>query len=79
MSDYRRWLVPQIEQLEQPVDLVGHDGGGAPTVNVAMTRPDLLRGCCCDAIGAFDPDDVWHGLGQTWQTAGEGEAWVERS
>lgn len=74
--DYRDWLIAELERIERPVDLVGHDWGGGHTVNVAMTRPDLLRSWCSDAIGVFDPDYVWHELAQTWQTTGEGEAWV---
>lgn len=74
--DYRDWLVAELEGIGRPVDLVGHDWGGGHTVNVAMTRPDLLRGWCSDAIGVFDPDYVWHDLAQTWQRAGEGEASV---
>jgi pimeloyl-ACP methyl ester carboxylesterase len=64
---YRDWLVAELEALGGPVDLVGHDWGGAHVVNVAMTRPDLLRSWATDAIGAFDPDYVWHELAQRWQ------------
>ena len=42
-------------------------------MNVAMTRPDLLRSWCTDVIGVYDPDYVWHDLAQLWQTAGDGE------
>ena len=74
--DYRDWLIAELEGIDGPVDLVGHDWGGGHTVNVAMTRPDLLRSWCSDAVGAFDPDYVWHELGQIWQTAGKGEVWI---
>lgn len=74
--DYREWLIGELERFERPVDLVGHDWGGGHTVNVAMTRPDLLRSWCSDAIGVFDPDYVWHEFAQIWQTTGAGEAWV---
>ena len=33
------------------MDLVGHDWGGVHVVNVAMSRPDLLRSWCTDVIG----------------------------
>jgi hypothetical protein len=42
-------------------------------VNVAMSRPDLLRSWCTDVIGIYDPDYVWHDLAQVLQTPGEGE------
>lgn len=74
--DYREWLTAALERIERPIDLVGHDWGGGHTVNVAMTRPDLIRSWCSDVIGVFDRDYVWHELAQTWQTAGEGGAWV---
>lgn len=74
--DYRDWLIGELERIDGPVDLVGHDWGGGHTMNVAMTRPDLLRSWCSDAIGVFDPGYVWHELAQIWQTAIAGEAWI---
>lgn len=76
--DYRDWLIAELELIGQPVDLVGHDWGGGHTMNVAMTRPDLLRSWGSDAIGVFDPEYVWHELAQTWQTTEEGDAWIAR-
>jgi pimeloyl-ACP methyl ester carboxylesterase len=76
--DYRDWLIAELERIDGPVDLVGHDWGGGHTVNVAMARPDLIRSWCSDAIGVFDPDYVWHDLARIWQTDGEGEAWIAR-
>lgn len=73
MQDYHGWLVAELEAFEEPVDLVGHDWGGAHVVGVAMTRPDLLRSWVTDAIGIFDPGYVWHDLAHIWQTPGEGE------
>src|SRR5215218_4748035 len=73
MPEYRDWLVGELERIGEPVDLVGHDWGGAHVVNVAMTRPDLLRSWVSDAIGAFDADYVWHDLAQAWQQPGVGE------
>ena len=73
VQEYRRWLVAELESFEQPVDLVGHDWGGAHVVNVAMTRPDLVRSWVCDVIGLFDQDYRWHDLGQVWATPGAGE------
>ena len=50
----------------------GHDWGGGHALNVAMTRPDLLRTWVSDLLGCFDPDYVWHPLAQGWQTPGGG-------
>ena len=74
---YADWLVGRIEALGRPVHLVGHDWGGALTIRVAETRPDLLVSWASDALGLCHPDYVWHDLAQVWQTPGEGEAAVE--
>jgi len=76
LEEYRRWLVGELESIGEPVDLVGHDWGGGHAVNVAMTRPDLLRSWCTDVLGVFEPEYVWHDLAQGWQTPGTGEAVV---
>jgi len=74
---YRDWLEHELEVIDEPVDLVGHDWGGGHVVNVVMHRPELVRSWATDAIGLFDPDYVWHELAQVWQTPGEGEQLVE--
>lgn len=73
---YRDWLVGELERLDGPVDLVGHDWGGAHVVRVAMDRPDLLRSWVSDALALYQPDYVWHDLAVTWQTPGAGERQV---
>jgi pimeloyl-ACP methyl ester carboxylesterase len=78
VAEYRDWLVSELERVGRPVHLVGHDWGGGHVVNVAMTRPDLLRIWCSDVVGIFDPDYVWHELAQGWQSPEEGEAAVAR-
>ena len=75
---YRDWLIAELERFDGPVDLVGHDWGGGHAVNLAMTRPDLLRSWVSDILGAFDPEYVWHPLAQIWQTPERGEAAVAR-
>ncbi|MGI5127491.1 alpha/beta fold hydrolase [Pseudonocardia sp. CA-107938] len=77
VEEYRSWLVAELEALGESVDLVGHDFGAAHVVNVAMTRPDLLRTWAADVVGWFDPGYVWHPLAQVWQTPGDGEASVD--
>src|SRR6201991_1250238 len=77
IGEYRDWLVAELERVGRPVHLVGHDWGGLHVVNVAMSRPDLLRSWCSDAIGALHPDYAWHELAQLWQTPGGGEAWID--
>ena len=74
---YRDWLEGELERVDGPIDLVGHDWGGGHVVNVAMHRPDLLLSWTSDVVGMFDPDHVWHDLAQVWQTAGDGEQLVD--
>jgi len=76
VEEYRRWLVGELEAIGEPVDLVGHDWGGGHAVNVATTRPDLVRSWVSDLLGCFDPEYVWHPLAQGWQTPGKGEEMV---
>lgn len=74
---YRDWLEAELERIEPPIDLVGHDWGGGHVVNAVMHRPELVRSWVSDVVGLFDADYVWHDFAQTWQTPGEGEELVE--
>jgi pimeloyl-ACP methyl ester carboxylesterase len=73
---YRDWLVDELEGIDQPVDLVGHDWGGCHVVNAVMQRPDLVRSWVTDVIGLFDPDYVWHDAAKGFQTPEVGEQLV---
>ncbi|MFK0120852.1 alpha/beta fold hydrolase [Streptomyces sp. NPDC090994] len=75
--DYRDWLIDELSRFEAPVDLVGHDFGGGYVLEVAMTRPDLLRSWVSDTIGGYEPDFTWHEIAKLWQTPGDGERHVE--
>lgn len=75
--DYRDWLEAELERIEPPIDLVGHDWGGGHVVNAVMHRPELVRSWASDVVGLFDPDYVWHDFAQKWQTPGEGEELVD--
>ena len=77
VDGYRDWLIARLEQFGQPVDLVGHDWGGAHVVHVAMRRPDLIRSWASDALGVYAPDYVWHPRAQVWQQKGPGEESVK--
>jgi pimeloyl-ACP methyl ester carboxylesterase len=76
-DEYRQWLIDAVEQIDGPVDLVGHDWGGAHVVRLASARPDLVRSWAIDGAGLLDPEYVWHDLAQLWQRPGEGEALAE--
>jgi pimeloyl-ACP methyl ester carboxylesterase len=70
---YAAWLVAELERIDRPIDLVGHDWGGGHVFRVAMSRPDLIRSWVSDIAGCFEPDYVWHDNAKTWQTPGAGE------
>jgi pimeloyl-ACP methyl ester carboxylesterase len=77
-DDYLCWLITELEQIDGPIDLVGHDWGGSHVQRVAGTRPDLIRSWCNDVAGGTDPTYVWHDLAQVWQTPGDGELAVDQ-
>jgi pimeloyl-ACP methyl ester carboxylesterase len=77
-DEYVAWLAAELEAIEGPIDLVGHDWGGGHVMRLVNTRPELVRSWTTDIAGAFDPDYVWHDFAQTWQTPGTGEAAVEQ-
>lgn len=74
---YREWLITELESFDGPVDVVGHDWGGAHVMATAMVRPDLLRSWASDVPGLFDVDYVWHPLAQQWQQPGVGESAID--
>jgi pimeloyl-ACP methyl ester carboxylesterase len=76
-DEYVAWLIGQVEALDGPIDLVGHDWGGGHVERLAASRPDLIRSWVTDIAGTADPDYVWHDMAQIWQKPGEGEAFVE--
>jgi pimeloyl-ACP methyl ester carboxylesterase len=76
MDGYRDWLIGELEAIDQPIDLLGHDWGGGHVLNVAMVRPELVRTWASDVPGVFDPEYVWHDLAQQWQTPEVGETVV---
>jgi pimeloyl-ACP methyl ester carboxylesterase len=73
---YRDWLIDELDRIDEPVDLVGHDWGGCHVVNAVMDRPELVRSWASDVIGLFDRDYVWHDMAQGFQTPETGEQLV---
>ena len=73
-DEYVAWLAAELEAIEGPVDLVGHDWGGAHVMRLVAARPELVRSWATDVAGVFDPEYVWHDHAQVWQTPGAGEA-----
>jgi pimeloyl-ACP methyl ester carboxylesterase len=74
-DEYLAWLVDELERLDGPIDLIGHDWGGGHVMRLAIERPDLIRSWCIDIAGCFNHDYVWHDAAQGWQSP-DGEAIV---
>ncbi len=69
---YADWLVAELEALDAPRDLVGHDWGAILVLRAASLRPDLVR-CWVAGDGPIDSRYVWHETAQVWQTPEAGE------
>ncbi len=78
MDDYAAWLIEQVEAIDGPVDLVGHDWGGGFTLRLVSLRPDLVRSWVLDAAGLADVEFEWHDFAKVWQTPEQGEAFWEQ-
>ncbi|MEO7555569.1 MAG: alpha/beta hydrolase [Acidimicrobiales bacterium] len=76
-DDYADWLLGELDQIDGPIDLVGHDWGAGLTYRIATTHGDRLHSWVADIGNIAHPDYEWHDLGKLWQTPGEGEAFVE--
>jgi pimeloyl-ACP methyl ester carboxylesterase len=76
-DEYVDWLAAELQKLDGPIDLVGHDWGGGHVMRIAMERPELIRSWATDIAGGMDPEYVWHDLAQVWQTPGAGEEAVK--
>ncbi|MFD4635917.1 alpha/beta fold hydrolase [Lentzea sp. NPDC058436] len=76
-DEYRDWLVAELSRMDSPVDLVGHSLAGGFVLEVAMTRPDLIRSWVSDTVAGYEPDFTWHELATLWQSPGDGERHVE--
>jgi pimeloyl-ACP methyl ester carboxylesterase len=79
-EEYVAWLIGGLERLnvDGPVDLVGHDWGGAFVVRVVSTCPDLARSWVTDFAGVADANFQWHEVARILQTPGAGEEWLEQ-
>jgi pimeloyl-ACP methyl ester carboxylesterase len=72
-DEYVDWLCAELDELEQPIDLVGHDWGAALTIRVATKFGDRLHSWIADGASGQHPEYVWHDFAKIWQTPGDGE------
>lgn len=76
-DEYIEWLLRELDALEGPIDLVGHDWGAILTYRVATAHGDRLRSWAADVANVVHPNYEWHDFAKIWQTPGEGEAFIE--
>jgi pimeloyl-ACP methyl ester carboxylesterase len=76
-DDYVDWILGQLDGIEGPIDLVGHDWGAGFAFRIATAHGDRLRSWTVDVGGLAHPEYEWHPFAQIWQTPGEGVAFFE--
>jgi len=69
---YVDWLLEELREIPDPIDLVGHDWGSMLVVRAVSLRSSLVR-CWVGGGAPIDPDYVWHQTAQAWQTPKLGE------
>ncbi|HEV7757353.1 MAG TPA: alpha/beta hydrolase, partial [Acidimicrobiales bacterium] len=75
-DEYADWLLGQLDGIDEPIDLVGHDWGAGFVLRVATAHGDRVRSWVADCGSLAHPDYEWHDFAKVWQTPGEGEAFV---
>jgi pimeloyl-ACP methyl ester carboxylesterase len=75
-EEYADWLIGRLEEVGEPVDLVGHDWGCILTARVASLRPDLVR-TWAGGNGPVSARYVWHPLAKVWQDPVEGRRFMD--
>lgn len=74
---YAGWLLAELDAVDGPVHLVGHDWGAGLVARVATVAGDRIASWAIDVANILHPDYVWHAMAQLWQTPGQGEAVME--
>ena len=74
---YATWLAGELDAIDGPIDLVGHDWGAGHVFGLLADRPDLVRSWAADCGGLIHPDYVWHDMAQAWQTPEVGEQVID--
>ena len=68
MYDYRDWLINELDNIDDPIDLVAHDWGAGHTYSALTAPPNIVRSWATDGIGILLPDYIWHEAALRWQT-----------
>lgn len=76
VNEYRDWLLSELDKIDTPIDLVGHDWGAGHVFGVLAARPNFVRSWATDCIGLLHPEYKWHDAAQGWQAPDIGEKMV---
>jgi pimeloyl-ACP methyl ester carboxylesterase len=76
VAEYRDWLLGELDKIDTPIDLVGHDWGAGHVFGVLAARPNFMRTWATDCGGLIHPDYQWHDAAQGWQAPDIGEKMV---
>ncbi|MEQ8839371.1 MAG: alpha/beta hydrolase [Acidimicrobiales bacterium] len=76
MDGYATWLHEELAAIDGSIDLVTHDWGALLATRVNAQHPALVRSWVTD-MGNLDDDFEWHDTARTWQTPGDGEAFMD--
>ena len=76
VAEYRDWLLNELDKIDTPIDLVGHDWGAGHVFGVLATRPNFVRTWATDCGGLIHSDYRWHDAAQGWQNPDIGEKMV---
>lgn len=72
-------ILEELESVEGPIDLVGHDWGSLLTLRIATEHGIRLRSWVADIGYVSHPDYAWHDYAQLWQTTPAGEHWMKET
>ena len=75
MYTYASWLADELAAFDE-VDLVTHDWGAILGLRVLADQPGNVRSWVSD-MGDLDASFEWHDTAKTWQTPGDGEAFID--
>ncbi len=70
-----QWLIGELGDLDD-IDLVTHDWGALLMIP-ALADDDVQVRCWATDAGNLDETFRWHDMARTWQTPGEGEAFMD--
>ncbi|MEV6376256.1 alpha/beta fold hydrolase [Micromonospora musae] len=70
---YAGWLADELQRLDGPIDLVGHDWGALLVLRIATTAQVPLRSWVVDVASVYHPGYVWHPWATSLWEAGAGE------